>query len=95
VYELIGTTLRIRFKALESALIDEPPVPRRQNDAVEDMLTDKVAEALKKNPKITQEELVEQLGIPRRTLQRKVNELKEKGKIIRKGGMRYGYWEVN
>lgn len=94
VYELIGTTLRIRFKALERALIDESKTLKRQNTDLEDMLTDKLAKALKNNPKITQKELVAQLDIPRRTLQRKVNELKEKGKIIRKGGMRYGHWEV-
>ena len=90
VYELIGTTLRIRFKALENALINESKTSKSQND----VLADTVAEPLKKNPKITQKELVEQFDISRRTLQRKLNELKEKGKIIRKGGMRYGYWEV-
>lgn len=30
VYELIGTTLRIHFKALESALIDQYKMPNRQ-----------------------------------------------------------------
>ncbi|WP_406037795.1 HTH domain-containing protein [Succinimonas sp.] len=53
-----------------------------------------MAAQVEKNPKITQKELVEQFDISRRTLQRKLNELKEKGKIIRKGGMRYGSWEV-
>ena len=90
MYELIGTTLRIRFKALENALINESKTSKSQND----VLADTVAETLKKNPKITQKELVEQFDTSRRTLQRKLNELKEKGKIIRKGGMRYGYWEV-
>lgn len=31
VYELMGTTLRIYFQALESALIDQPKTPKRQN----------------------------------------------------------------
>ena len=82
--------MRIRFKALGNALINESKTSKSQND----VWADTVAETLKKNPKITQKELVEQFDISRRTLQRKLNELKEKGKIIRKGGMRYGYWEV-
>ena len=34
-YELIGTTLRIHFHALESALIDQPKVPKDHNDTLE------------------------------------------------------------
>ncbi|WP_459812032.1 hypothetical protein [Hominimerdicola sp. 21CYCFAH17_S] len=33
--------------------------------------------------------------IPLRTIQRIMKELQENGKIERKGGKRYGYWEVH
>lgn len=38
VYELTGTTLRIRFKALERALIDQSKVPKDQNDTLADVI---------------------------------------------------------
>ena len=97
-YELIGTTLRIRFHALESALIDQPKTPKRQNDVLDgvldDVLADRIIKALKEAPQITQKELVLMLDVPYRTLQRKMDELKVEGRIIRKGGKRFGYWEV-
>lgn len=98
VYELVGTTLRIHFQALESALINQPKTPKRQNEVLDDVLddmADRIIEALKDNPKATQKELVAQLGVPYRTLQRKMDDLKTKGKIIRNGGKRYGYWKIN
>ncbi len=93
-YELIGTTLRIRFRALESALIDQAKAPKRQNDVLDDVLADRIIKALKEAPQITQKELVLMLDVPYRTLQRKMEELKVEGRIIRKGGKRFGYWEV-
>ena len=69
-YELIGTTLRIRFHALESALIDQPKTPKRQNDVLDDVLADRIIKALKEAPQITQKELVLMLDVPYRTLQR-------------------------
>ena len=36
VYELAGTTLRIRFKALESVLIDQSEVPKGQNGPLDE-----------------------------------------------------------
>lgn len=50
VYELVGTTLRIHFKALESALIDQPKVPKDQVDTLDDTLEDKVIALLKEDP---------------------------------------------
>ena len=97
-YELIGTTLRIRFRALESALIDQAKAPKRQNDVLDgvldDVLADRIIKALKEAPQITQKELVLMLDVPYRTLQRKMDELKVEGRIIRKGGKRFGYWEI-
>ncbi len=54
----------------------------------------KVIETIRNNPKITQKELVAETAIPLRTIQRVMKELQEDGKIERKGGKRYGYWEV-
>ena len=49
---------------------------------------------LKADPFVSYEELSELLGIPRRTLARRMKELSEGGAICRKGSAKNGYWEV-
>ena len=34
------------------------------------------------------------LNIPKRTVEREIKNLRESRRITRKGGRRYGYWEV-
>ena len=96
--ELIGTTLRLRFHALESALIDQPRAPKHQSTkddgALEDTMVLKVIEVLKEQPDISQEMLGERLGVTRRVVQKYINVLKESGKIVRVDGKRFGHWEV-
>ena len=74
VYELTGTTLRIRFKALESALIDQPKAPKHQNTdkhgALDDAIVLKIIEILKEKPDISQEALGENMGVTRRVVQK-------------------------
>lgn len=94
VYELRGNGLRVRFKALQSALIKDSNTPKRQTDVLVDALADRIIEVLRNNPKVTQTELVKQLGVPYRSLQRKMGELKVAGRIERIGGKRYGKWVV-
>ena len=53
----------------------------------------KVMRCIEKNPKITYEELVKQTGFGRKTVERRIQVLKEKGMIRRVGGTR-GSWEV-
>ena len=60
-----------------------------------DALADKIVKELIKNPKISQKELAEILNVPYRSLQRKMDELKEIKQIERKGGKRFGYWEIH
>lgn len=98
VYELTGTTLRIRFKALESALIDLPKVPKHQstgnNGALESAMVPRIIEILKEEPNISQEALADRLGSTRRIIQKHISVLKEAGRIERVGGKRYGHWKV-
>lgn len=41
-----------------------------------------------------QRDMARQLSVNRRTIQRGLEVLKSRGMIERKGGKRYGYWEV-
>lgn len=99
VYELVGTTLRIHFKALESALIDQPKVPKGQNEPLdepkEDLLIDKIILLLRDNPKATYDDLVTELSVSRSTIKRAMGNLVADGHIVRVGGKRYGHWEIN
>lgn len=99
VYELVGTTLRIHFKALESALIDRPKVPKGQNEPLdepkEDLLTAKIIRLLRDNPKATYDDLVIELNVSRSTIKRAMGNLVTDGHIVRVGGKRYGHWEIN
>lgn len=99
VYELNGTALRVHFKALQSALIDQDKAPKPQSTdidgALESAMVLRIIEILRKEPSISQEALGEKLGTTRRVVQKHVNALKDSGRIVRVGGKRYGHWQIN
>ena len=94
VYELIGTTLRINFKALESALIDQPKAPKDHFDTLDDTLAEKIIVLLKANPYMTQDDLAEKTKVSVPSIKRAMKKLVESGKVIRTGGKRFGHWEI-
>ncbi len=55
---------------------------------------EKILDAIKSNPKITQNVLVEIAGLTRRGIEWNLAKLKEKGIIKRIGPAKGGYWEV-
>ena len=79
--------------------VSDHNTPKRQNDVLDGVLDDVLAERIiaeiKRNPTITQKELSDILSIPYRSLQRKMDELKDGGYIERIGGKRFGYWHIN
>ncbi|WP_026835589.1 RNA-binding domain-containing protein [Eubacterium xylanophilum] len=98
VYELTGTTLRIRFKALESALIDQPNTPNRQNGGlsggIDGGLAEKIIELIRADETVKVSEMAESLGIPKRTIEREMKRLRDSERISREGGNRYGRWKI-
>lgn len=102
VYELVGTTLRIHFKALESAFIDQSKVPKCQNGSLdgpikgpkEILLADKIIQLLRDNPKSTYDDLMSETSVSRSTIKRAMGNLVADGHIVRVGGKRYGHWEI-
>ena len=98
VYELIGNGLRVHFKALESALIDEPKTPNRQ-DVGKDVglevgLAEKIIDLILDDSEIKMSEMAEKLAVTTRTIEREMKKLRESGRVVRVGGKRYGHWEV-
>lgn len=93
-YIVHGEDIMIKFKALQSAKATDFKVPKVQTGTLEDTLERRIVNILKKNSKITQNALSEELNLSIRSLKRIMKRLTEKGEIVRKGGKRYGHWEV-
>lgn len=82
--------ITVKFTALQNSKVSKP-----HDDALDDALEDRVFAILKENPKAKQMDLINELNLSRATVQRTMKVLVEKGKIKRKGGKRYGYWEIH
>lgn len=93
-YNLTGTILRIQFQALKSALIDQPKVPKAHIDTLDDTLEAKIIAWIKDNPSMTQSDLAKISKVSVASIKRTMKRLSDEGKIVRKGGKRYGYWEI-
>ena len=93
-YEIIGTGLRVYFPALKSALIDQGKVPKDHTDTLDDTLADKIIALLKEDPSMKQEILAERTKVSIASVKRTMKILSDTKRIVRKGGKRYGYWEV-
>ena len=61
------------------------------NDNLEIM---KALELLEKNASVTAKQMADQMDISTRKVSRIIKELKERGKIIRVGSDRKGYWKI-
>ena len=93
-YELRGNSLRVRFAALQSAIIDDSKTPTRQVGGIDGGLAGRIEEVILDNPSISQNEMADILNVPLRTIQRTIGAMKERGQIVRVGGNRYGHWEI-
>ena len=67
---------------------------KRQGAALENNENGTV-KLIRLNPKITLEELADQLNKSRRTVSRTIKKLQEDGIISRIGSDKAGYWQVN
>ena len=67
---------------------------KASNEALDEALETRLLNLLKEQPELTQKEMIVMLDASRATLQRLMKELENTQRIERKGGKRYGYWEV-
>ena len=87
--------IMVKFSALQSAKVTDAKALNLTKDVTkDDVIEMKILVLLKENASITTTEMSKQLSVNRRTIQRGLEVLKNKGVIERKGGKRYGYWEV-
>ena len=99
VYELRGNGLRVRFAALQSAVIEQSKAPNGQGDQKnvqkENDLEDRVLTLIEANKNITMSQIADQLEVSYKTVQRFMDKMKQTGRIERIAGKRYGYWEIH
>ena len=98
-YEILGTGIRVYFPALKSALIDQPQVPKGQDEPLEEpkeiLLDERIIHVFRENPKATYDDLVAELSVSRSTIKRAIANLVSNGRIVRIDGKRYGHWQIN
>ncbi len=61
---------------------------------MDDTLELRILSLIKINPRINQSELSQQLDVSLPTIKRAMFSMVEKGVLERKGGKRYGHWEI-
>src|SRR3989344_1654953 len=93
--------VKVEFKKLKSGFL---VVFKRKEEGPKGVLKEvlkdltenqrKILQSIKKNPKITSEELSEVVGISSRKIRENVRKLKDEGLMRRIGGRKEGYWEV-
>lgn len=98
-YIVHGEDIMVKFKALQSAKATDSNVPNRQDDGynvgLDVGMEERVLELMSENPKITISQIAQKLNVTNRTIERAVKALRQKKCIERKGGKRFGYWEVH
>ena len=95
VHFIRGNGLRVHFKALKSALVAHPKSPNRHNVGLDVSIAGKILELILDNPTATMAEMVERLGVTKRTVEREVKQLRKTGRIERIGSKRFGHWKIN
>ena len=58
-------------------------------------MADKIIELIQSDNTITVLRISEILEVPKRTIEREMKKLRDGKRITRKGGNRYGHWEVH
>lgn len=85
----------VKFSAFQSAKVSDVKALNVTKDVTKNVSIEvKILALLKENASITTTEMARQLSVNRRTIQRALEILKSKDTIERKGGKRYGYWEI-
>lgn len=90
--------IMLKLSALDVTNRQDLKFPKHQKDVLNDVLKDvlekKILELLEADGRIKQTEISKRLNVSIASVQRVMKRMVEQGKIERKGGKRYGYWEI-
>ena len=92
-YTVYPEDIMIKFEALNTAKNTAKNTANSSKNKIEEN-TPIVLEFLRQYPKTTQKNIIENLNISKRTLERIISLLKEDGYIERIGNNRSGYWKI-
>ena len=95
---ILGETNELKNRNMHISCTSETPKCNNVNrNCTLDCTLDEtlVLNLLKKNPKITQKQIVQEISKSERTVKTITTSLEKKGIISREGGKRFGYWKVN
>ena len=94
-YIVHGEDIMVKFSALRNTKVSDSKALNVTKDVTKDVAIEmKILTLIKENASITTTEMARLLAVNRRTIQRGLDVLKRTGTIERKGGKRFGHWEV-
>lgn len=93
-YTVHEEDIMVKLTALPISQNAGSNIPKHQGDVLGDVLENKIIAELRKNSRINQKDLADKIQTSIPSIQRAMSRLREKGRIERKGGKRYGYWEI-
>lgn len=102
VYRIVGNDISLTFRALESAVIEEPSETSTksaslevdESNSLDNLLEQRIISEIKVEPSISQTRLAEITGTSVRTIKREIKKLVDSGHTERTEGKRYGKWIV-
>ena len=59
-----------------------------------DKSRDKILKLLKSQPQLTQADLADAMGLSKKAVEKAISQLKDANRLRRKGGKKFGEWEV-
>lgn len=95
-YEILGSGIRVKFQALESAKITETKGQERKGTVICLSKDEKLLlEAIKKAPDATQDVYAKRLEFSLPKIKYLINKLIRNQVIVRNGSKKVGFWEIN
>jgi len=92
-YEVLGGDITVKFTALQNSKVSSNN-PKHQNAVLADVLEKRILAEIRKDNQIKQKDIAGVLGTSIASVQRSMNSMVKDGIIERKGGKRFGYWEI-
>ncbi len=77
-----------------TVVVGPTKVLKSHDDTLDDTLELKILSLIQKNPRINQRELSDQLATSLSTIKRVMTGMIQANVLTRKGGKRYGHWEI-
>lgn len=94
-YIVHGEDIMVKFSALPMSKETNVTSLNRHDVGLDVGLEKEVISIISQNSQITMAIIAKELNVTKRTIERMVRKLRERGTIERKGGKRYGYWEIH